>query len=83
MKPVIIDHTTQRPIDAPPAPEPLILYRLHRPPVLHYEETRARFPDAVGFGTGEDLGLVVCERNEVKRARERKLAEIKRWNRGG
>lgn len=81
---VIIDHATQRQIDERPAPVRLVLRPIDTSATrAYYEQTRALFPSADGFGTGEDLGLVVCERNEVKRAREKKLAEIKRWNRGG
>lgn len=76
--PTIIDHATQRPIDCKPAPVQMVLRPIDTSATrAYYEQTRALFPSASGYGTGEELGLVICERNAVKRVRAERHAAIR------
>lgn len=82
--PTIIDHKTQRPIDAKPAPVRMVLRPIDTSGTrAYYETSRALFPNAVGCGTAEELGLEICERNAVKRARAERHAEIRRKQQQG
>jgi len=80
---VIIDNATQRPIDERPAPVRLVLRQIDTSATrAYYEQTRALFPDADGYGTGEELGLIICERNAVKRERAERHAAIRKQTGG-
>ena len=81
---IVIDHATQRQIDEPPAPVRLVLRVIDTSATrAYYEQTRYLFPDAEGYGTGEELGLIICERNAVKRERAARHDAIRRQHQGG